>query len=422
MNRPCAAAVIILALLLPALAKDRPAFKRVQLTDQFWAEGAACADLNRDGKADVVYGPFWFEGPQFKKRHEYRPATTTFKKTNGGRDQVVPGFEGALGTNNAYSDNFFTWTHDFNGDQWPDILLVGMPGEPAYLFTNPRDIAGHWQRHAIFDVVDNESPAFLDLTGDGRPELICNSKGYFGYAAPDWADATRPWQFHAISPNNKYHRYTHGLGVGDLNGDGRMDLIEMNGWWEHPVSLVDDPVWKHHPFTFCPPTDPDVPVGGAQMFAYDVNGDGLNDVITALAAHGYGLAWWEQQRSDTEISFRRHLIINKQPEESRYGVAFSQLHAVELVDMNRDGLLDILTGKRFWAHGPAGDPDPNGPALLYWFELRRAGKDGAEFVPHLIDEDSGVGTQVSFARVNEDQRPDVVVGNKKGAFVFLQNQ
>jgi hypothetical protein len=407
-----------------ALAGDHTVitFRKVQLTDQFWSEGAHYADINRDGEMDIISGPFWYEGPDFHRRHEYRPATTTFTRTVNGKEETVPGFEGGLGTRNAYSDHFFTWTHDFNGNGWPDILVIGMPGENSFWFENPQGRPGHWNRHLALDVPDNESPMFGDLTGDGRPEMICNSKGYFGYARPDWSNPERPWTFHAISPNNNYHRYTHGLGIGDVNGNGRMDLLELSGWWEQPESLEGDPIWTYHPYPFSPPTTPDVPVGGAQMFAYDVNGNGLNDVITSIAAHGYGLAWHEQIRENGRITFKPHVFMNREPHENRYGVSFSQIHALDLVDIDGDGLKDIVTGKRFWAHGPEGDPEPNAPAVLYWFRLVRGDGGSVDWVPHLIDDDSGVGTQVVAGDVTGNGQPDVVVGNKKGTFVFQQER
>jgi hypothetical protein len=152
------------------------------------------------------------------------------------------------------------------------------------------------------------------------------------------------------------------------------------------------------------------------MYAYDVNGDGRNDVITSLAAHGFGLAWYEQQGDG---SFQQHLIMGQKPEENAYGVKFSELHAIDLVDMNGDGIKDIVTGKRFWSHGRIGDPDRNDEAVLDWFELKREGRTVA-WIPHRIDNNSGVGTQVVAGDINGDGRPDVVVGNKKGVFVFLQ--
>ena len=112
------------------------------------------------------------------------------------------------------------------------------------------------------------------------------------------------------------------------------------------------------------------------MYAYDVNGDGLNDIITCLNPHKYGLVWWEQVRKNGEISFVKHVITGSKPADSKYGVCFSEPHSMALCDMDGSGLLDIVTGKRFWAHGPTGDVEPNAPAVLYWFQLVRTPRPG----------------------------------------------
>ena len=147
-------------------------------------------------------------------------------------------------------------------------------------------------------------------------------------------------------------------------------------------------------------------------------------MITSLAAHGYGLAWYEQVKKDGGIDFVQHVILPPKAEESLGGVQFSQPHAVEVVDVDGDGLDDIVTGKRFWAHGPKGDPDPGGTPVLYWFKLvRDPGKTGAaavSWVPHRIDDASGVGTQFAVGDLDGDRRVDIVIGNKKGGFVFRQ--
>jgi FG-GAP-like repeat len=409
------AAVLTGVLTASAAELELVGFKKIQLHDQFWSEGANFGDLNNDGVEDFIAGPWWWEGPDFKKRHEYYPATQTFELKVGPMTSVrVPGFEGGLGSKNTYSDNFFVWTQDFNNDGWKDILVVGFPGQSTAWFENPRGKEGAWVRHQILDETDNESPWFTDLTGDGKPELVCINAGRFGYAGPDWNAPEKPWVFHPISPDNKLGNFTHGLGVGDVNGDGRPDILEKNGWWEQPASLQGDPAWTFHPAPFGN--------GGAQMYAYDVNGDGLNDVITSLAAHGFGLSWFEQRREGGEIKFTEHVIVNKEPSENPYGVKFSEIHAIDLVDVDGDGLKDIVTGKRFWSHGRAQDPERNNSAVLYWFKLVRGAGGTAEFVPHLIDNDSGVGTQVVARDVNGDGKPDIFLSNKKGAFIFLQER
>ena len=395
-----------------------PVFHKIQITDKFWSEGADCADFNHDGKIDIVSGPFWYEGPDFKVRHEYCPAHQSFKTTNAaGKEITVEGFEGGLGVKNAYSEDFLTFAYDVNGDGWTDIIIVGFPGKETYWYENPQNKEGPWPRHIIIDSTDDESPAFGDLLGNGKSVLMCCMSNYLGYAQADWRHPETNWTFHRISPNNpEYQRFTHGLGFGDVNGDGRNDLLVAGGWYEQPASLDGDPEWKFHTYPFAKES--------STMYAYDVNGDGLADVITSLNPHGFGLAWYEQlpgKDDKGDIQFKQHLILNPDGTTNKYGVAFSQLHSIALADMDGDGLKDIVTGKRFWAHGKDGpDPQSNEPAVLYWFKLVRGPNYSAEFVPHLIDTNSGVGTEVVVGEVDGDNRPDIIVGNKKGTFVFQQ--
>jgi len=399
-------------------------FQKQQITDEFWAEGANFGDFNKDGKMDLVYGQWWWEGPQFTKRHEYQRIEKSFTvKQADGSEKTYQGFKGQYSADNEYSKNFLCYTYDFNADGWTDILVLGFPGAESWWYENPQGKSETWVQHVALDVTENESPTFVDVNGDGRPEIVAGSRGSLGYAEFDPKNPAAMFQWHAVTPVvkvpgkdgkevNFYQRFTHGIGVGDVNGDGRMDILEKTGWWEQPASLAGDPVWKKHEAMFG--TD-----GGAQMYVYDVNGDGKNDVITSLSAHKYGLAWFEQTNDGGAEGWTKRLIVGEKPEENPQGIAFSQPHAMDLVDVNGDGLLDLVTGKRFYAHGPAGDPDPKGTPYLYWFELKRtAGK--AEYVGHLIDDASGVGTQVVARDLSGDGKPDVVVGNKRGAYVFIQ--
>ncbi|HEY8746556.1 MAG TPA: VCBS repeat-containing protein [Tepidisphaeraceae bacterium] len=392
-----AVAITLLSVVWARAADDSNSikWKKIVLSNTFYSEGANFGDFNHDGKMDVVSGPYWYEGPDFnpQKRHEFMPVKS-FKPDND------------------YSENFFAFSYDFNGDGWDDILIIGFPGKEAFWYENPKGKDGHWVKHLAYDNVDDESPNFVDLFKNGKPVIVCCSHGYIGYAQPDYTAPDKPWTFHKVSPKGKYQKFTHGIGYGDVNGDGRNDILESNGWWEQPESLEGDAPWKFHAAKFFEPGFGD---GCSQMYAYDVNGDGRPDVVCALQAHGYGLAWFEQK---VDGSFDRHLIMDPKPAKDAKGVVFSQLHAVDLVDMNGDGLLDIVTGKRYFAHGSHGDVDAMGPAVLYWFELKRDGQN-VSYVPHQIDNDSGVGTQVVAKRIDGQKIPSLVIGNKKGTFVFL---
>jgi HEAT repeat protein len=376
-----------------ALLPPRDSFKKLVLSDKFYAEGAYYADLNRDGNLDLVTGPFWFEGPAFEKRHEYRSGKVYDPK--------------------GYSDNFLTFAGDLNGDGWADILCVPFPGKEGYWYENPAGKKDPWKQHLAYSNIGNESPVWADVDGDGRPELVFCKDGFLGYVGPSTSDPDQPWTFHPVSNQDKrYQQFTHGVGTGDINGDKRVDILEAVGWWEQPASPAPDQPWTFHPFRFAD--------AASQMLVYDVNGDGLADVITAWHCHEYGLVWWQQVKTDAgQIDWKQHIILSPAPDITTTDFRPSQMHALDLVDMNGDGLKDILTGKRFWSHGPTGDKEPDAPAVVVWFELKRNGPEGVSFVPHLIDDDSGVGTQVTAADLNKDGRPDVIVGNKKGIFVHL---
>jgi hypothetical protein len=153
--------------------------------------------------------------------------------------------------------------------------------------------------------------------------------------------------------------------------------------------------------------------GGAQMAIYDVDGDGDGDVVTALAAHGYGLSWFEQVSAD---SFTAHAILPA----SATGMSFSQQHSLTAADINGDGLLDVVTGKRYYAHpsGTGQDPGSADPPVLYWFELKRSG--GVTFTPHQIHNDSGAGCNFPIGDYSGDGKPDVFTTNKRGTFLHIQ--
>jgi len=412
-----------LALLCPVLAfaKDL-SFKKITITRDFWGEGAHFSDFDHDGNNDICCGPFVWWGPEFKVRTAYsspkpdRAKPVTDAEYGPNYEAFIKGEQKPYDGEKGYSDYFLSYAYDFNSDGWSDIVVFSWPGDITAWYENPgkRD-AGAWKRHIIFGVTDNESPALGDMNGDGKPELVCHTGGRLGYASLDWSDPTKKATYRAITKPDikRYFRYTHGYGFGDINGDGKADILDKDGWREQPAQVEGDAEWVFHAKPFAP----EGARGGSQMQVYDVNGDGLNDVIAAWDGHGYGLAWYEQKKDG---SFTQHQLMGSKPEDSPHGVKFSQLHATTMADIDGDGVLDFITGKRRWAHGPNKDEEPGAAPVLYWFQIKRDGKGGADFIPHQIDDDSGVGTQVSAGDVNKDGKQDVMVGNKSGVFVFLQ--
>jgi len=380
----------------------RHSFERQQLTDVYFSEGANFGDINQDGKLDAIHGPYWWQGPEFKVRREI------FAPKPQNRD--------------GYSTNFFTWVYDFTGDGWNDLVSVGLPGSAAVLYVNPGegkvlDEANHWQTQKVHDGIGNESPQFVNLIADKQPELVCNHNGKFGYLTFDVKKPAEQWVWHVISEQVGEYPFGHGLGVGDVNGDGRADVIWKGGWYEQPKSLDGDPLWVFHKYQFAGP-------GGADMFAYDVDGDGDNDVITSLAAHTYGLAWYEQVKNGDAISFKKHLIMGEKPEDNPYGLLFTEPHAVELHDMDGDGLKDIVTGKTYWSHHRQ-SPMWDAGAVVYWFKLSRGEKSEekqsastVDWIPYLADGEAGIGRQLNIADIDGDKLPEIIAGGMVGAHVL----
>ena len=159
------------------------------------------------------------------------------------------------------------------------------------------------------------------------------------------------------------------------------------------------------------------------MSVVDLNGDGRNDVATSLSAHGWGLAWFEQTRDASGgVSFTPHLIMGDFSTKNAGGVTFSQVHSgATLADINHDGVLDFVTGKRHWSHLDAfSDPDPDGEGVIYWYQTVRSpgAAGGVEFVPRLIHNKSGVGSEVKVIDIDGDGSLDIVTSGSRGTFVF----
>lgn len=358
------------------------AFKKVVIDKRFVAEGVAVGDVDRDGNLDILAGNVWYQAPGWKP-HEIAPVVEVDPK-------------------HAYSNCFNTWAADLNQDGWIDQILIGMPGEKATWRENPGpalfsphtphpsplgEVRGGvaWKEHLIWRSACNESPLYIDLFGTGRKVLIMGTDdSYLAWFEPA-KDPYAEWVCHQIGepkgPGSQ--RYSHGLGVGDIDSDGRNEILTTGGYY----------AGSRDSWTF---TKVDLGPDCGQMLVGDVNGDKRADVLST-SAHARGVWWFSSD------DMKRNVIDE----------TVSETHSANLVQLGSPPRWNLITGKRKWAHPPGVDVGSEEPAWLVRYELT----DG-RWVRHVIDEDSGVGTQFVVQDVDGDGLPDIVVANKNGVFLF----
>ena len=372
-------------------------FRMQALNEFYYSWGPSVADMNKDGVPDIVAGPYYYLGPDYSVAREIYMAKTL--------DASTQYFNGVQ------------FAHDFTGDGWPDVIN-SLFTQPTILYVNPRGESRRWESFTVTDAISSEIALLKDTDGDGKLEyLFKDSNNQIVSATPDATNPTGLWVKKPLTERGPWTN--HGMGIGDVNKDGRVDLLNGYGWWEQPAGNAAG-TWTYHPAAFgrWSRSSP----GGAEIAVYDVNGDGLNDVVTSLQAHGWGLSWFEQKKAASgEISFVERSIMGDFSTKNAGNVTFSQLHGSGYADIDGDGTPDFVTGKRFWSHLDNWiDPDPYGAPVLYVYRTVRNSKapGGAEFVPELVHNRSGMGSHVALVDLNKDGAPEIVTSTKRGTFIF----
>ncbi len=389
--------------LQPRVAQAEQVSKRFRMqaiNEFYYSWSPAVADVNKDGTPDIVAGPYYYLGPDYGVAREIYLAQTL--------DPSTKYFNGV------------TFAYDFTGDGWPDVINC-LFTQPTILYVNPKGESRRWDSYTVTDALSSEIALLEDIDGDGTREyLFKDSNSQIVAATPDPKNPTGTWLKRALTPRGPWTN--HGMGIGDINKDGRVDLLNGYGWFEQPAKGTEGP-WTYHPAAFgrWSRSSP----GGAEIAVYDVNGDGLNDVVTSMQAHGWGLSWFEQKKAaDGTISFVEHRIMGDFSTKNAGNVTFSQLHGAAFGDVDGDRIPDFITGKRFWSHLDTWiDPDPYGAPVLYVYRTVRNPKapGGAEFVPELVHNRSGIGSSAAVVDLDKDGAPEIITSTRRGTFVFWNN-
>jgi hypothetical protein len=405
MNRPSFVALFAAVLSVDALGvQSDPSFVLTEISADV-AESVAVADINKDGKLDIVSAGTWYEAPRWTK-HVIRS---------------VP-------VSSGYVDSFSDLPLDVDGDSFTDVIQIGYFAHRIIWMKNPGSSGGEWTEHLIDAIGPTEFAFLVDLDNDGKADDLLPQFTGAANAPLTWYDLKDgTWVKHAVSSRS----YGHGIGAGDIDGDKRTDIVTPQGWLEGPPDPRAPGEWTFHaadwqqraipapprqtppsltapPAVAVPPagaTAPDSPRGAEWGFLHviDINGDGRNDVLTT-SAHSYGLCWFEQRADGT---WQQHVIDH----------SWSHAHASALTDMNGDGRLDLVTGKRFQSRNvaAAGDDEPLG---IYWYEF--SGTNGVvNWTRHTISfgGKAGAGLQIVARDIDGDGDADVVSAGKSGLFI-----
>jgi hypothetical protein len=355
-------------------------WKQVWVSDECY-ESCGVFDVNNDGILDIVSGAWWYQGPDFKKKHHL--------------GDVMPAGE--------YYDDFSTIPMDVNGDGWLDFVTGGWFGEALRWMENPGAKGGKWPAHVIAKTGNIETTRAWDIDGDGQLEIVPNTPNIHGVSVfklrRDAAGkGLGEFDQHKIFEWVEDRSQQHGLGCGDIAGNGRMDIVLRYGWLEAPPDPYQGKwIWRQ---------DFDLGVGSVPILVVDVNGDGLNDLILGHA-HPFGLDWWEQKMVAGRRSWIKHPI---DPFNAQY-------HDMRWADIDGDGQCELITGKRHRAHcgNEPGEFDDYG---IYYFKW-----NGESFSKQVINYGplgvgKGCGIYFDLADLRGTGRLDLVAPGKDGLSIF----
>lgn len=356
---------------------EMPRFRRHVLDAASTYCACAAVDVNRDGKLDVISGGSWFSAPDWKP-HKLRDV------------EMIRG----------RFDDYSNLPLDVNGDGRLDLISANYRSELLYWVENVGPDR-EWPRHAIEKPGPAETGRLVDVDGDGDLDLLPNGTKFaawweLGKPAADKADPAQ-WTRHELPPEVA----GHGLGFGDINGDGRGDLVTPHGWAEAPEDRqagrwIFHPDWELH-------RDGSIP-----LLVSDVDGDGDSDLIWGRG-HNIGIYWLEMMRNDGgQRSWRQHAI----------DTSWSQAHSLLTADLDNDGREEIIAGKRYLGHDGK-DPGEYDPLVIYGYQFDRSTR-GWLRTPISSGGQVGFGLDPKVVDLDGDGDQDLLCPGRSGLY-WLEN-
>ena len=331
------------------------------------AFGLGFGDLNGDGKLDIASGAYFYRNPSGDMTKTPWPRVTLpiDPETGRGVDAALLFSVNRAGlTRDILAEDLpnIVWLHanDSEGKSWSTRVVAHMPGVKH---GNGRTLR---QAHII--------------PGNKRPDIVLSGGGgTFLLRTPDRPE-TGDWPIMKITTTDSDEQ--KGIGIGDIDGDGHLDVVLSKGvgqtqveWWRNPGD--GSPHWIRHLIGNT--------INMAKMIEVaDVNGDGRPDVVaTDSEAEDCHLFWFEAPSDPIKGEWVRHEIDH----------GYAGLDSLSVADMNRDGRPDVVIGETKGQHRLAVYENVNGGQ--FWKE-------------HLIDQGKESHNGARAVDLDGDGRIDIV--------------